>query len=144
MWCKIFYFLRIFESTGFLVNMLLRVTEFANVFMLLYLLIHFAFGQTFYILSEKNIGVLYVYMTGMGDYGMDWEEYSDNEMIQKVITFFFFFVTILVNLVMLNILIALVSEAHALVVDKQVEASNFEKNSIILESEQSWARKPKN
>ena len=51
-------------------------------------------------------------MTGMGDYGMDWEDYSENTYIQKVIKVFFLLVTILVNLVMLNILIALVSEAH--------------------------------
>lgn len=144
MWVKIFYFLRIFEATGFLVNMLLRVTQFANVFLLLYLLIHIAFGQTFYILSDKQIGINYVYMTGMGDYSMDWEEYSTNEIIQNVIHLFFFFVTILVNLVMLNILIALVSEAHALVIERSKEAFDYERNALILESEGEWASKEGN
>ena len=52
MWLKVFFFLRIYRLTGFFVNMLSKVVHECRIFMLLYILIHMAFGTAFWILSE--------------------------------------------------------------------------------------------
>lgn len=108
MWFKIFYFLRIFRETGYFVNMLLRVVSDAKIFGLLYCVLLVTFWLSFYILSEGDKSILWVYMIGMGEYDMEFEEYETNE----VMLFFFFLVTIVINIVMLNLLIAIISGSY--------------------------------
>ena len=54
MWIKIFYFLRIFRSTGFFVNMLLEITYYMRTFLLLYFLILASFGCSFFIMTHSG------------------------------------------------------------------------------------------
>ena len=56
MWIKLFYFLRIFRTTGFFVNMLMEVTKYVRTFLLLYFLILASFGCSFFIMSDKDGG----------------------------------------------------------------------------------------
>lgn len=117
MWIKIFYFLRIFRSTGFFVNMLLRVIKRSAVFFLLYLLILCSFASSFYIMSPTDSGLIwwldYTYLLGLGEFGMEWDEFTTPSVAQ----FFFLFATLLVMIVMLNILIAIVSTAYEEVIE---------------------------
>jgi len=108
MWVKMFYFLRIFRETGYLVNMLVQVFREAWVFFLLYILIHMAFGTSFFILTDRDWGFFYSYMIGMGLYELDFSDYHSPTGLYLT----FFFATVLVNIVMLNLLIAIVCVAY--------------------------------
>ena len=50
MWLKVFYFLRIFRSTGYFVNMLVEVTMYIRTYLFLYSLILGAFSCSFFIM----------------------------------------------------------------------------------------------
>jgi len=115
MWMKMFYFLRVFRHTGYLVNMLTRVFTASKWFFLLYFLIHIAFAFTFLILTGKEKFFFYTYMIGMGEYDFEFDEYET----PFILLVFFFGVTVLVNIVMLNLLIAIVSVAHEEVTSTQ-------------------------
>ena len=54
MWIKIFYFLRIFRSTGFFVNMFMEITLYMRTFLLLYFIILAAFGCSFFIMTHSH------------------------------------------------------------------------------------------
>ena len=75
MWLKLFYFLRIFRTTGFFVNMLTQIIADCRTFMLLYVLIHIAYAQAFYILSNGKYFIFYVYLLGMGEFDTDFDAY---------------------------------------------------------------------
>ena len=116
MWMKVFYFLRIFRETGFFVNMLGEVVKKSSVFFLLYMLIILAFTSSFYILEppgedQQNIFevIFYSYLLSLGEFGdMEWGIFYVPGLYQL----FFILSTLLVLIVMLNILIALVSQAY--------------------------------
>ena len=96
MWIKIFYFLRIFRQTGFFVNMLLRVISSSTTFFILYVLILFSFGSSFYIMSPSANGLLYhlnyAYLLGLGEFDMDWDNYRTPETMHV----FFIIATLLI------------------------------------------------
>ena len=73
MWFKIFYFLRIFRETGYFVNMLLRVVADAKVFGLLYVLITITFWLSFYIMTDKEKSIFWVYLIGMGEFDTEFD-----------------------------------------------------------------------
>ena len=130
MWFKIFYFLRIFRQTGYFVNMLLRVVTEAKVFALLYLLITVTFWVSFYIMTDRNVGIIWVYMIGMGEFDMEFGDYTT----PSVMMLFFILVTIVVNIVMLNLLIAIISSSYEKVIETQQEANDFERVSLIADN----------
>ena len=119
MWTKIFYFLRIFRSTGFFVNMLLRVVKSSRTFFLLYILILGAFACSFYIMSPTNEGLFYhfnySYLLGLGEFDMEYTNYRTPGMMH----FFFLIATLIVQIVMLNLLIAIISTAYEEVTSTQ-------------------------
>mmetsp|Transcript_35141 Transcript_35141/g.42976 ORF Transcript_35141/g.42976 Transcript_35141/m.42976 type:complete len:117 (-) Transcript_35141:245-595(-) len=112
MWAKVFYFLRIFRKTGFFVNMLVRVMYQIKVFALLYLLILCAFAFTFYIMAPAGFGPLFflnqTYLIGLGADDMDWGDFPAPGMMQL----FYLLGTGTITIIMLNLLIAIVSEAY--------------------------------
>lgn len=55
--------------------MLLRVVTEAKIFALLYLLIIVTFWLSFYIMSDRDKSLIWVYMIGMGEYDMEFETY---------------------------------------------------------------------
>ena len=129
MWLKLFYFLRIFRETGFFVNMMTQIIYNTKTFMLLYLLIHIAYAQSFFILSKEENFIVYVYLLGMGEFDTEFENYDAPE----VTMFFFFSCTVIINIVMLNILIALVSDAYGKINSERQEANDQERIRIIEE-----------
>jgi hypothetical protein len=54
MWFKLIYFLRIFESTGYLVRMLTEVISAMKVFLLMLSIVLIAFGEAFLRFSEAS------------------------------------------------------------------------------------------
>ena len=136
MWIKIFYFLRIFRTTGFFVNMLLRVVKSSRTFFFLYLLILGAFACSFYIMSPSDDGILYhlnySYLLGLGEFDMEFDNYRVPRMMQ----IFFLIGTLITTVVMLNLLIAIVSTAYEEVISTQQEANDFERVCLISDTEQ--------
>ena len=130
MWFKIFYFLRIFRQTGYFVNMLLRVVTEAKIFALLYLLITVTFWLSFYIMSDRDVGIIWVYMIGMGEYDMEFSAYQTPNIMMG----FFILVTIVVNIVMLNLLIAIISSSYEKVIETQQEANDYERVALIADN----------
>lgn len=113
MWIKILYFLRIFRQTGFFVNMLFRITRRSSIFFMIYMLILAAFGCSFYIMSAtEGQGIFfyfnYSYLLGLGEFDMEWDGYHTPAFMH----FAFLAATLIVQIVMLNLLIALVSAAY--------------------------------
>ena len=96
MWIKIFYFLRIFRQTGFFVNMLLKVIQQSFTFFILYVLILFAFGSSFFIMSPSENGLLYhlnyAYLLGLGEFDMEWGNYRTPDTMHV----FFIIATLLI------------------------------------------------
>ena len=130
MWFKIFYFLRIFRETGYFVNMLLLVMKDAKIFALLYLLITVTFWLSFFIMSDREKNIIWVYMIGMGEYDMEFDDYPTS----SVMTGFFILVTIVINIVMLNLLIAIISTSYEKVIASKQETNDYERVALIADN----------
>ena len=131
MWVKVFYFLRIFRNTGFFVNMLIRVMYQIKVFGLLYVLILCAFAFTFYSMAPAGWGPMYflnqTYLIGLGADSMDYGDFPAPTFMHL----FYLLGTLTITIIMLNLLIAIISEAYEEVISSQQEANNFERVQLI-------------
>lgn len=54
MWAKFLYFLRIFENTGYIIKILVRVIIDMRIFMLILGIVYLAFNEAFLRLSETS------------------------------------------------------------------------------------------
>ena len=97
--------------------MLLKVIQQSFTFFILYVLILFAFGSSFFIMSPSENGLLYhlnyAYLLGLGEFDMEWDNYRTPDTMHV----FFIIATLLIQIVMLNLLIAIVSTAYAEVIE---------------------------
>ena len=66
----------------------------------------------------------------MGEFDTDFGAYPVPIASQA----FFLGMTVVVNIIMLNLLIALVSSAYESIMETQQEANDFERNTLILEN----------
>ena len=120
MWLKFLYFLRIFKATGYLIRMIVDVIYDMRVFFLVLMIVIVAFADSFFSLSsaqaEENRfagenflqAIIYSYRTGLGDFVAD----VYNQSIQAVsIWIIFILASILVLIVLMNLLIAIISES---------------------------------
>lgn len=57
MWCKLFYYLRLFRTTAPLVRIIMQIIKDMSIFSFVFTLAIFGFGNTFYILSHNGIDV---------------------------------------------------------------------------------------
>lgn len=123
LWVKFFYFLRIFSPTSAFIRMITEIIKDMGVFSAIYLLAVFAFANAYFLLDggvnaeilekDRIAGgvwwetILYVYMTGLGEFGTD--SYNNN---QHYSAFWIYFIlcTILVQLIFLNMLIAIMAD----------------------------------
>ena len=113
MWLKLFYLLRVFFTTAFLVRMITEIVRDMKWFVFLFLLSVGAFANTFYILSfnsgeghfvEKNffIALAQSYKMGLGEFEI--EDFSTTEYL------LWFMATLVMLIVMLNMLIAIMGD----------------------------------
>lgn len=121
MWFKFLYFLRIFKTTGYLIRMIIEVIFDMKVFFIVLVIVLCAFGDAFLSLSNGNASdelhfaghsfaeaLLYSYRMSLGDFQLDSFNDSANSLTAWI---FFLLSTILVMIVMLNLLIAIISES---------------------------------
>ena len=130
---KMFYYLRVKRSTGYFVNMLVQVVKHSGVFFLLYILVVLQFGATFYVgqTEEPNIFffLLNAYNIGLGTQGLDFE----NNPAPALMTLLYYISTLIISVIMLNLLVAVISEAYGDVMETQMEANDMERVAIINE-----------
>ena len=117
MWLKLLYFLRIFEPTGYLVMIIIEVIIDMRYFLLILLLTFVAFADSIYQINTSNAvpfidggwlyGVLWVYRMGLGDMQLDYL----GDVVPGFMWVLFIFSTIFIMIIMLNLLIAIISEA---------------------------------
>ena len=138
MWFKFCYFLRIYRSTGFFVNMLIRITIEVKTFSLILLIILAAFGCTFKILGVVGgnmtggfvESLFYAYLLALGEFQMDDFDSLDTSLL---LYFFFIIASVILLIVMLNILIALVSTVYENIIEEQEPANDYERIVLISE-----------
>ena len=74
----------------------------------------------------------YAYLLGLGEFGDMDDDWAD-DFAPQLAKVFFFISSMVVLIVMLNILIALVSEAYTRVMEKKEQANDFERVNMIAD-----------
>lgn len=142
MWAKLLYFLRIFYTTGYLIRMLTTVIWEMKIFLIILFLIYFAFGEAFLRVSEASdpeaafitnyaMAWVYAYRLSIGD--GDTSTFFDT--IQPTTLWILWCLCLLLtNIVMLNMLIAIIGQSFEEVTSMQKPASYKERAAIISEN----------
>ena len=130
MWLKIGYFLRLYSSFAYLINMILRVIKDMVYFLVVLAIGLAAFTESFLIVSDSLVGddndeneqgfagspiyaVFYVYRMAVGDF--DFSDFDGKSLTIYYLWFLFFACTMFNMIIMLNLLIAIISESFAAV-----------------------------
>ena len=114
---KMFYYLRVKRSTGYFVNMLVQVVKHSRIFFILYILVVLQFGFTFYVGQREEPSALSFlinsYNIGLGTQDLDF----GNNPAPLLMTLVYYFSTLIISVIMLNLLVAVISEAYGDVMD---------------------------
>jgi len=150
-WTKLFYWMRLFESFAAFIRMIQEMIVSSGVFFFMLLLLWVAFANVF-VLIEKNrayvidpktgepfeaifseqsgVGLIdatiYTYLVGLGDFDTDNFNQSDIGMNWVI----FILSTYIIQLVFMNVLIALMSDAYASV--KEIQDQSVLKEQVSL------------
>ena len=131
MWLKFLYFFRFFDQTSYLIRIVVEVVIDMRNFLLVLLFMIIGFGNSFYVLSLGNstdetifIGsfvdsILFSYRMVLGDF--DTEAFGATAVPLAWILFLLF--TIFNMIVMLNLLIAIISDSYARVAASAEQAT---------------------
>ena len=144
---KIFYFLRIFFTTGYLIRMIIEIIKDMKYFLSVLMLATIAFANSFYIFgrnsddmdSEENSlprsdiweAFIYSYKMGLGDFATDGFETADEEILWII----FLINTLIILIILLNLVIAIMGETFERVQETQQTAMLREIVHIIKENE---------
>eukprot|EP00347_Sterkiella_histriomuscorum_P013502 403364473 len=143
MWLKILYILRIFKSTGYLIRAIVEVIFDMVIFLFILFLTVITFGDSFLRLSYGNKdeelqfipnffhGIVYGYRMILGDF--DTTAFGDVAVPLAYV--FWFLCTILDMIVMLNLLIAIISDTYARVASNSEQAAYQEMTKLIDENQ---------
>ncbi|CDW75601.1 wd-40 repeat protein [Stylonychia lemnae] len=142
MWIKILQIFRIFKSTGYLIRALIEVMDEMGIFLFILLLTLITFGDSFLRLSNGNpedeqfiehffFATLFAYRMILGDF----ETTEFGQVGLPLVWIFFVMCTILVTIVMLNLLIAIISDAYSIVAVNSVAAMYQEMAYLIHENQ---------
>jgi hypothetical protein len=150
MWFKFLYFLRIFKSTGYLIRMIVEVIkDMKNFFLVLFITIA-AFGDAFLRISLANKitvdesgaevdniftkdfidSIIYTYRMVLGDFDTS----TFGEVATPLVMFLFLLCTVFNMIVMLNLLIAIISDSYARVANISEQATYQERCKMISEN----------
>lgn len=142
MWFKFLYFLRIFKNTGYLIRMIIQVCYDMRHFFLVLLITIIAFSDSFLSLSLANTSdetqfvktlpesIVYTYRLILGD----WDTENFGEVSTLLVWTLFLLCTIFNMIVMLNLLIAIISESFAQVTANSENAQYQEMAALISEN----------
>jgi hypothetical protein len=123
-WLKFLYFLRIFRPCGHLIATIIQVIYDVKVFSFIMLISLMTFSGTFYILAQNNTGsdiYLNSYNDALGSTfelmlgQFDTAKFGTNTVGSPIVYFVFVISSILLIVVMLNLLIAIISDTYSTV-----------------------------
>ena len=149
MWIKFLYFFRIFQSFGYLIRLIMLVIADMKYFIVVLFFTLVAFGDTFLTISNGNKegmetqpfvfgfadSIMYTYLIIMGAFEI---EQFENSIAAKLLISFFIMCTVFNTIVMLNLLIAIISEtfenfkANSLAATYQEMASMVSENAYLI------------
>jgi hypothetical protein len=128
-WLKFLYFLRIFTATSYLIRIIIEVIIDIRHFLLVLLLTFVAFGDAFYAINTSNetefidggyfFGIIYVYTMSLG--GFDTSTFGNTAVWMMWVLFIL--CTVLNMIIMLNLLIAIISESFARINELKEQAA---------------------
>jgi hypothetical protein len=141
MWFKLLYFMRIFRNTSYLIRMIITVIYDMRSFLLLLFITIIAFGDSWLSISLGNVeeeqfvhnfgeAIFFTYRVILGDF----DTTAFGSVAVHLCLFLFIICTVLNMIVMLNLLIAIISESFAAVNEKSDNASYQEMASMICEN----------
>jgi hypothetical protein len=139
-WLKFLYFLRIFEKTGYLIRSIVLICIDMRHFLLILMLTFIAFGEAIQSVSEtrgdKSFtghagGIGYVYTMVLG--GFDVGDFDDDSSV-TLLWIFFILCTVLCMIIMMNLLIAIISDSFAAITAVASQANYRERAKIISEN----------
>lgn len=144
MWFKLLYFLRIFENTGYLIRMIFVVIYDMKIFFLVLLLTLTAFSDSISVISQASedenlvftrgffTSIIYTYRIALGDFSFD--DFNNAQYSSQLGVGLLLLCTLFNMIVMLNLLIAIISESFAKVNNNIVQAVYQEKAMMIAEN----------
>lgn len=140
MWFKFLYFLRIYRATGYLISMIFEVIKDMRFFLLVLLITIIAFGDSLLNIALANednqmadnlLGsILYIYRMVLGDFSVD----EFGTVATPLVYILFLLCTIFNMIVMLNLLIAIISDSYARVTGMAAQKVYQEMASLIAEN----------
>ncbi|CDW91027.1 wd-40 repeat protein [Stylonychia lemnae] len=119
-WLKSLYYLRIFRNVGYLTSMIIQVVQDMVYFFIILMMTLFAFGNSFFILSQANPdresrfiktypeGLSFTFRLLLGDF--DTQKFDDSNEI--ILWALFTTASIFLIIVLLNLLISIISESY--------------------------------
>ena len=148
MWCKLCYFGRIFLQTAWMVRMIFSVAYDMGYFLLVFSIMVLAFANTNFILARNGeprytggnfwFGIIDSYRTGIGDFRTDDYENNRDEILVWVI---WLMNTFLIFIVLLNMLIAIISDTFERVHESIFNNLLKELSILMVETELLVSRK---
>ena len=145
---KLFYFLRIFFETGYLIRMIIEIIKDMKNFVGVLMIATIAFANSFYILGrnseEGNLAgedvwaaFIFSYKMGLGDFNTDGFETVDEEILWII----FVINTLIILVVLLNLVIAIMGDTFDRVQETQDKSMLREIAQMIRENEFLFSRK---
>lgn len=125
MWVKMFYWMRLFKPFSAFIRMITEIIKDVKVFLVMLLISLFAFANIIFVLNWNRIkdgeamiyddlvgsppidAIIHAYLTGLGDFGKD--NYSEDN--SRVVWIMFILATLIVQLIFMNLLIAIMGES---------------------------------
>ena len=125
LWVKMFYWMRLFKPFASFIRVVEAIMESISVFSAMLFMVLFAFMNIIMVLQQNRTdgeapifegftrivpldAIIHAYLTGLGDFGKD--DYSEENGF--VVWMFFLGATFIVQLVFMNLLIALMGDAY--------------------------------
>jgi hypothetical protein len=148
MWAKFLYFLRIFKNTGYFIKMIVEVIKDMKSSLLVLLITVAAFGNTFSVISKGNEslpnaekdnlvftagfldGLLFTYRMILGDF----DTTGFGEIAVGTVTTLFILCTVFNMIIMLNLLIAVISDTYERVAANSELNTYYERTSMLAEN----------
>lgn len=133
MWFKFLYFFRIFKSFGYLIRLIILVVYDMRHFLIVLFITLVAFGDTFLTISNGNneVGtqpfvsgfwdsIIYTYLIILGSFDM---QHFQDSIATNMLIALLIICTLFNTIVMLNLLIAIISETFSMVKENAENAS---------------------
>ncbi|CDW84245.1 wd-40 repeat protein [Stylonychia lemnae] len=146
MWIKFFYFLRIFRSTSSLIRMIMEICKDMAAFSLILLIAMVGFANVLYILainvvsvgegeelftgSNFLLAIIYSFRLGLGDFSTE----GFGETYDQIIWIVFLLEAMLIQIVLLNLLIAIMGDTFSKVTEIQEQLKLEEICKIIVDN----------